>query len=57
MNLTYALMDIQVIELLLTKCLGVQVAETLLWEAPISEVVGEVAKLLAALRRLRPLCP
>ena len=43
MNLTYALMDIQVIELLLTKCLGVQVAETLLWEAPISEVVGEVA--------------
>ena len=27
------------------------------WEAHISEVVGKVAKVLAALRRLRPICP
>ena len=39
------------------KCLGVQVDETLSWEAHISEVVGKVAKVLAALRRLRPICP
>ena len=37
--------------------LGVQVDETLSWEAHISEVVGKVAKVLAALRRLRPVCP
>ena len=39
------------------KCLGVQVDETLSWEAHISEVVSKVAKVLAALRRLRPICP
>ena len=39
------------------KCLGVQVDETLSWEAHISEVIGKVAKVLAALRRLRPICP
>ena len=38
------------------KCLGVQVDETLSWEAHISEVIGKVAKILAALRRLRPIC-
>ena len=27
------------------------------WEAHISEVIGKVAKVLAALRRLRPICP
>ena len=40
-----------------SKCLGIQVDETLSWEAHISEVVGKVAKVLAALRRLRPICP
>ena len=39
------------------KCLGVQVDETLSWEAHIFEVVGKVAKVLAALRRLRQICP
>ena len=39
------------------KYLGVQIDETLSWEAHISEVAGKVAKMLAALRRLRPLCP
>ena len=39
------------------KCLGVQVDEILSWEAHISEVVSKVAKVLAALRRLRPICP
>ena len=39
------------------KCLGVQVDETLSWEAHISEVIGKVAKVLAALKRLRPICP
>ena len=39
------------------KCLGVQVDETLLWEAHILQVVGKVAKVLAALRRLRQICP
>ena len=39
------------------ECLGVQVDETLSWEAHISEVVSKVAKVLAALRRLRPICP
>ena len=39
------------------KCLGVQVDETLSWEAHISEVVSKVAKVLAVLRRLRPICP
>ena len=39
------------------KYLGVQIDETLSWEAHISEVAGKVAKVLAALRRLRPLCP
>ena len=39
------------------KCLGVQVDETPSWEAHISEVIGKVAKVLAALRRLRPICP
>jgi len=39
------------------KCLGVRVDETLSWEAHISEVFGKVAKVLAALRRLRPICP
>jgi len=33
------------------------VDETLSWEAHISEVVSKVAKVLAALRRLRPMCP
>ena len=31
--------------------------ETLSWEAHISVVVSRVAKVLAALRRLRPTCP
>ena len=35
------------------KCLGVLVDEKLSWEAHISEVVSKVAKVLAALRRLR----
>ena len=39
------------------KYLAVQVDETLSWEAHISEVIGKVAKVLAALRRLRPICP
>ena len=39
------------------KCLGVQLDETLSWEAHISQVVRKVAKVLAALRRLRPICP
>ena len=39
------------------KCLGVQVGETLSWETHISEVVSKVAKVLAALRTLRPICP
>ena len=39
------------------KCLGVQVDETLSWEAHISEVIGKVAKVLALLRRVRPLSP
>ena len=39
------------------RCLGVQVDETLSWEAHIFEVVGKVAKVLAALRRLRQICP
>ena len=39
------------------KCLVVQVDETLLWEARISEVISKVAKALAALRRLTPICP
>lgn len=42
---------------LCTQSLGVQVDETLSWEAHISEVVSKVAKVLAALRRLRPICP
>jgi len=37
-------------------CLGIQVDETLSWEAHISEVIGKVAKILAALRRLRAIC-
>ena len=37
--------------------MGVQVDETLSWEAHIFEVVGKVAKVLAALRRLRQICP
>ena len=36
--------------------LVVQVDETLSWEAHIFEVVGKVAKVLAALRRLRQIC-
>ena len=39
------------------KCLGVQLDETLLWEAHISEVVSKVAKVLAALRRLTDMSP
>ena len=39
------------------RCLGVQVDETLSWEAHIFEVVGKVARVLAALRRLRQICP
>ena len=39
------------------KCLGVKVDETLSWEAHISEFVSKVAKLLAALRMRRPICP
>ena len=39
------------------RCLGVQVDETLSWEAHVFEVVGKVAKVLAALRRLRQICP
>jgi len=39
------------------KCLGVQVDKTLSWEAHISEVVSKVAKVLAALSRVRPICP
>ena len=51
-------LDGQLIETVTSyKCLGVQVDETLSWEAHISEVVGKVAKVLAALRRLRPIRP
>ena len=39
------------------KCPGVQVDETLSSEAHISEVVSKVAKVLAAQRRLRSICP
>ena len=39
------------------RCLGDQVDETLSLEAHNSEVVGKVARVLAALRRLRPICP
>ena len=39
------------------RCLGVQVDKTLSWEAHIFEVVSKVAKVLAALRRLRQICP
>ena len=39
------------------KCLGVHVDEKLSWEAHISEIVSKVAKVLAALRRLKPICP
>ena len=39
------------------RCLGVQVDETLSWEAHIFEAVGKVAKVLAVLRRLRQICP
>ena len=39
------------------KCLGVWVDETLSWGTHISEVSGKVAKALAALRRLKPICP
>jgi len=35
---------------------GVQVDETLSWEAHIFEVIGKVAKILAALRRIRLIC-
>ena len=34
------------------KCLGVQDDETLSWEAHISEVIGKVAKVLAALHEV-----
>jgi len=33
------------------------VDETLSWEANLSEVLSKVAKVLATLRRLRPICP
>ena len=39
------------------KCLGVQENETLSWEAHTSEVIGKVAKVLAALRRSSPIYP
>ena len=52
-NLTFALMGVTDSY----KCLGVQVEETLSWEAHISEVVSKVTKVLTALRRLRPICP
>ena len=39
------------------KCLGVQVDETLSWEGHVFKVVGKVAKVLDALRRLRQICP
>ena len=39
------------------KCLGVMLDETLSWNEHISEVTLKVAKVLAALRRLRPVCP
>ena len=39
------------------KGLGLQVDETLLWDARISEVINKVAKALAALWRLRQICP
>ena len=39
------------------KYLGIQVDETLSWEAHIPEVVSKVAKVFAALRRLRPIYP
>ena len=39
------------------KCLGVQVDEALSWEAHISEVISKLARVLAALRRLRLICP
>ena len=39
------------------RCLGVQVDETLSWEAHTFEVIGKVAKVLVAPRRLRQICP
>ena len=39
------------------KCLGVELDETLSWDAHISGITSKVAKVLAALRRLRPICP
>ena len=36
---------------------SVHVDEKLSWEAHISEIVSKVAKVLAALRRLKPICP
>jgi len=39
------------------KCLGLWVVETLSWGTHISEVSGKVVKVLAVLRRLKPLCP
>ena len=39
------------------KCLGMQVNETLSWGLHISDVNRKVSKVLAALRRLKPLCP
>ena len=38
------------------KCLGIHGDETLSLEAHISEVVGKVAEVLAAQRRLKPIC-
>ena len=39
------------------RCLGVQVDEILSWEADTFEVVGKIAKVHSALRRLRQICP
>jgi len=48
-SLTHICLDGHLIERVNSyKCLGVQVDETLSWEAHISEVVSKVAKVLAA---------
>ena len=44
-------------ELKTYKCLGIHGDETLSWEAHISKVVGRVAEVLAAQRRLKPMFP
>lgn len=39
------------------KCLEIHLDETLSWDSHISEVLSKVAKVLAALSRLKPVLP